>query len=70
MPVYEFRCAKCGNKFAKLCQLGETGENLTCPTCNAPGPKRILSAVVAVGTDGGKGSNCGGCTSSSCAGCK
>ncbi|MBE0465661.1 MAG: zinc ribbon domain-containing protein [Candidatus Desulforudis sp.] len=70
MPIYEFRCVQCQKKFERLCPMGEDGLNLACPSCGAPAPKRLVSAFSAPGTEGGKGSECGSCTASSCAGCR
>lgn len=70
MPIYEFRCYKCGHRFEKLCPMGETGEKLQCPTCETPAPKRVMSGFCASGSDsGGSGSNCGSCSSSNCSSC-
>lgn len=71
MPIYEFRCAGCGRRFEKLCPMGESGENLKCPDCGAPSPKRVMSAFSASGADGGKGSGsgCGTCSSHNCGSC-
>ncbi|MDA8097139.1 MAG: zinc ribbon domain-containing protein [Clostridia bacterium] len=70
MPIYEFRCDKCGHKFEKLCPMGETGENLKCPECNQRYPQKLVSGFAAPGANGGSGASCGGCTASSCAGCR
>jgi len=74
VPIYEFRCTSCGRRFEKLCPLGENGENLTCPTCHAPAPKRVMSGFTAAGgrggeNNGGGSGGCAGCSSGSCASC-
>ena len=72
MPIYEFRCHKCGHRFEKLCPMGETGQKLQCPDCSAPGPKRVMSGFCAAGSDGdggGGGSGCGTCSATSCGNC-
>lgn len=81
MPIYEFKCDKCGHEFQKLCRMDETGENLACPGCGQKYPRKLISgfAVRGLSTPGlggdkaassGGGSACGGCTASSCAGCR
>ncbi|AEF95144.1 regulatory protein, FmdB family [Desulfotomaculum nigrificans CO-1-SRB] len=73
MPIYEFRCTKCGHKFAKLSPLGETGANLNCPSCQAPAPRRVMSGFVANNPDslyGSRGDSCTGCTAKNCSACK
>ncbi len=78
MPIYEFRCAVCGQLFEKLCPMGETGENIACPNCGKPGPRRVMSSFCAHGKKsdnggsdlgGGGGGGCAGCSSTSCATC-
>ncbi len=80
MPIYEFKCDKCGHKFQKLCPMDETGKNVKCPECGQEYPRKLISGFVtpgisAPGSEGssgssGGGSACRGCTSSSCAGCR
>ncbi len=77
MPIYEFRCDSCGHKFDKLCPMGETGENINCPRCEAPKPQRLMSGFAAKSTGknglstpmGGTGGGCSGCSSNSCSTC-
>src|SRR3954469_638087 len=33
MPIYEYRCQDCGNRFERLQRLGQGGEGLSCPEC-------------------------------------
>lgn len=73
MPIYEFRCTKCGNKFDKLCQLNESGENISCPKCHAPKPTRVMSgfsANIPGNLQGSRGDSCSGCTSRNCDACR
>lgn len=80
MPIYEFKCDKCGHKFQKLCPMDETGENLACPECDQKYPRKLISGFTVPGLstpglDGDKpstggGSACSGCTAASCAGCR
>ncbi|MBU4534007.1 MAG: zinc ribbon domain-containing protein [Eubacteriales bacterium] len=79
MPIYEFRCDKCGHRFEKLCPMGETGENVKCPECDQVYPRKLVSGFAAPGApradggdgaDGGGGASCSGCSASSCAGCR
>lgn len=69
MPIYEFRCDKCGHRFEKLCPLGADGAKMECPVCAAPAPKRVMSGFCACGTESGGGSSCGSCSSSNCGSC-
>jgi putative FmdB family regulatory protein len=42
MPVYEFECAKCGNRFEELVSAGT--EDAVCPECGSREVVRRLSA--------------------------
>jgi len=50
MPVYEFRCLKCGKIF-ELLKLKKEDEALRmkCPKCSSPEIERVLS-VINIGT--------------------
>ena len=43
MPIYEFRCEACGERFEALVDAGT--EVLGCRRCGAAGAERVLSAV-------------------------
>ncbi|MEK7281660.1 MAG: zinc ribbon domain-containing protein [Chloroflexota bacterium] len=43
MPIYEYRCAKCGREFELMRKLSEMDEPASCPQCGSPG-KRLVSA--------------------------
>lgn len=44
MPIYEYQCTKCGEKFEVRQSIGEDGSKLNCPKCNAENPKRLFSS--------------------------
>ena len=35
MPIYEYRCKQCGNKFDKLVKLSAKTSEIECPKCGA-----------------------------------
>ncbi|MCB0875791.1 MAG: zinc ribbon domain-containing protein [Solirubrobacterales bacterium] len=41
MPIYEFECGECGERFERLVPAGT--DNAECPACGAPGAGRRLS---------------------------
>jgi putative FmdB family regulatory protein len=45
VPIYEFRCEACGERFEVLADLGT--EAVECRACAAPGARRVLSAQAA-----------------------
>jgi putative FmdB family regulatory protein len=44
MPIYEYRCPQCGEKFEKLVRLGSNAE-VRCPRCDSDKPERMISLV-------------------------
>jgi len=51
MPLYEYQCGACGQRFEELVSV--SAEAPACPSCGAAGATRILSAVC--GRASGKG---------------
>ncbi|HEU4617489.1 MAG TPA: zinc ribbon domain-containing protein [Gammaproteobacteria bacterium] len=47
MPIYDFKCRKCGKTFEDLVRLGETPN---CPSCGADDPERLFSAAAGIST--------------------
>jgi len=43
MPVYEFECEECGNRFEELAPSEALG--LACPACGSTQARRLLSPV-------------------------
>jgi putative FmdB family regulatory protein len=41
VPIYEFRCGSCGERFERLVPAGTASE--TCPACGNEGTERVLS---------------------------
>lgn len=73
MPIYEFKCAGCQNRFEKLCQMGETGANVNCPNCGRQGSNRVMSGFSSRNnnndTFSSDSNSCGSCSAGSCATC-
>lgn len=42
VPIYEFACGDCGERFEELCGAGELP---ACPRCGGSGATRVLSGV-------------------------
>lgn len=76
MPIYEYVCSSCKNKFEARRSYVEASEDAACPKCKGAG-KRLISkfACASKGGDGsslpigGSGGGCGGCSGSSCSTC-
>jgi putative FmdB family regulatory protein len=43
MPIYEFECTQCGNRFDRLQKLSDPDPS-ACPACGAPKVHRLVSA--------------------------
>ena len=76
MPLYEYYCAKCKDKFELLRPMSRSDEPATCPSGHA-GAERGLSVFSSFskGADGslspvaGSAPACSSCASGSCASC-
>ena len=44
MPIYEYRCRKCGKIFEKIQKVNEGGESLRCPYCGGQKPEKVISS--------------------------
>jgi putative FmdB family regulatory protein len=42
VPLYEFRCRRCGKRFEEL--TGPTAD-ASCPACGAEGPERLFAPI-------------------------
>ncbi|MBL6975410.1 MAG: zinc ribbon domain-containing protein [Deltaproteobacteria bacterium] len=71
MPLYEFRCANCGDDFEELVPMGTS--SIPCPACGGGKVSRKVSAcgfsVSGGTTSASSSSDCSGCLSSACSGC-
>ncbi len=63
MPIYEFKCKKCGRVFEALCFTKDDERELRCPSC---GNKEVEKTYSSFSTTWGRsfgfgsGSSCGG----------
>lgn len=53
MPLYEFRCKVCGERFERLMRFGESSDELTCPVCEQGPVERLFSTFARSGGGGG-----------------
>jgi len=47
VPIYEYRCQRCGSRFEKLVRLAQADQPVVCPNCGADATERLLSAFSA-----------------------
>lgn len=43
MPIYEYRCRECGEKFDKLVRSATDEIELSCPSCGSKQAEKLLS---------------------------
>ncbi|HDH58052.1 MAG TPA: zinc ribbon domain-containing protein [Bacteroidetes bacterium] len=73
MPIYEFECTKCQNKFDELVRASVDIHDVVCPKCGANSPRKLMSAFGF--SSGGKtvsssgNSACSSCHATSCKTC-
>jgi putative FmdB family regulatory protein len=73
MPIYEFECNQCQNKFDELVSVSIDLSTVVCPQCGTNSPRKLMSAFGF--SSGGKtvsssaDSGCSDCHASSCKSC-
>lgn len=71
MPIFEYRCGRCGHEFEKL--VTGTATTVTCPECRSRKVVKKFSVFGAksggkfIASSGGKG--CSSCSSKRCSSC-
>jgi len=44
MPIYEYRCDACGERFEKLRRMQDSDQGVACPRCASEEIERLLSS--------------------------
>jgi putative FmdB family regulatory protein len=75
MPVYEFTCNACGERFEELFRSRSERRRMACPTCHSRQVRKLFSTFALSGGDrakggGGSGGGCATCRRTSCASCR
>jgi putative FmdB family regulatory protein len=75
MPIYEYRCESCTEKFEVLTRFAERDTTQVCPACESTRTRVLVSSFARVGGSlesmdfGGAESTGGGCCGGSCGSC-
>jgi len=77
MPIYEYVCSECKNKFEKMLPLSESDKTAECPKCHKPAPRKMSTFAAFSASLGGVpktiagtgGSSCSNCSSGNCSTC-
>lgn len=56
MPIYEYECAKCGEKFELFRPISGDDREVKCPKCQVENPQRVISRMAG-------GTSCESCSS-------
>ncbi len=71
MPIYEFSCNDCSQKFEKL--IMRKGQKILCPECSGDQVKKLISSCNFGSSDGtvqpASTNSCSSCTATSCSSC-
>lgn len=73
MPIYEYRCLTCSNKFDELVGMGQMDAAITCPACKGKSVERVMSvfgfASEGMSHAGNSVSSCSTCSGGNCSTC-
>ena len=53
MPMYEYRCEDCGERFEKLVRSSSSQEPIGCPNCGGTDTRKQFSTFASVGVRAG-----------------
>ncbi|MFO0752344.1 MAG: zinc ribbon domain-containing protein [Thermodesulfovibrionales bacterium] len=67
MPIYEYKCTRCGDEFEKLV-FGN--QRVRCPRCAADEVKKKPSSFGMSGVGRRTSAKCSSCSSGSCSSCR
>lgn len=71
MPIYEYFCSKCKNKFELLRTMSQSNQGASCPSCGGRA-RRVLSPFCrsSEGSPASEGgSACASCSATTCSSC-
>lgn len=57
MPIYEYECSRCGEKFQLRRSAGDSDHEIMCPKCGVEHPRRVFSLFAS--SPSGEGNACG-----------
>ena len=58
MPLYDYKCAKCGEEFEQLVSASKKKAAVACPTCNSTRTSRQLSSFTGTCSGGAGNAAC------------
>ncbi|HUS81546.1 MAG TPA: FmdB family zinc ribbon protein [Armatimonadota bacterium] len=74
MPIYEYVCSGCGERFELLRQRSQRNRKAKCEQCGCADTELVMSGFFGRSGSGSEsqsvGSSCSGCSAKSCSGCR
>jgi len=65
MPIFEYRCKDCGEKFETLVYSSSGTEEIECPECGSTQTEKQMSMFASSGGNGARGASKNSCGSGS-----
>lgn len=60
MPIFEFKCKECENRFEKIVFKPLDQVEIKCPKCGSKEVEKLISALGSIGAGNGSGCSSGG----------
>lgn len=48
MPIYEYRCPRCGERFEQFVHRSADGDHVSCPHCGESEARKQISQIAAI----------------------
>jgi len=55
MPIYEYRCKQCGEKFEAFRGINDKDDEVICPKCGVKKPHRTFASFFSFGSSESRG---------------
>jgi len=52
MPIYEYECPSCGERFELRRSINDSDSEIRCPECGAENPRRVFSVFATTSSSG------------------
>jgi len=67
MPIYEYSCEHCGERFQEMITLSKAAQGTECPKCGSKSVRKLMSTFASVSSKSDDGtSECPTCTGGVC----
>lgn len=64
MPIYEYRCPECDERFEKLVRTSGSQAEVVCPSCGSARAQRLVSSFASLSSGGSFGGSSASCAPS------